>query len=343
MPTSSRRYGTELLKEIEVKVSGQALFSQQVVVTIVSLMLAVGFAIFLPGFLSVLNLISLLQNVAILGILSLGMAVIVIGRGIDFSMIALMVVPSGLLLQMVQNGHSLPAALAASILLALTVGIINGWLIAYVEIPALFTTLGTGIFVAGLGQAVFFPLDVVSWVPKMNSIEWMGSNPILGIPKPIIMLGLAVAAMTLFLRKTTFGNYVYAIGDNPHGARTTGIPTRPMIVLMYTLSAIVATYAGFVMAAAIHSMPTRIYNSTMIYDVILIVVIGGIAMTGGRGRVSNVLSGTLLIGILLNGMTILDVSYSAQNVVKGIVLLIALLFDTFLNPRNEDTAQQGDV
>jgi ribose transport system permease protein len=106
---------------------------------------------------------------------------------------------------------------------------------------------------------------------------------------------------------------------------------------------LVATFAGLVMASAIHSMPTRIYNSTMIYDVILIVIIGGIGMTGGRGKVSNVIVGTLLIGILLNGMTIMDVSYSAQNVVKGIVLLIALLFDTFLNPRNEDTAQQGDV
>ena len=116
-----------------------------------------------------------------------------------------------------------------------------------------------------------------------------------------------------------------------------------MIVSMYVLSALVATYAGLVMASAIQTMPTRIYNSTMIYDVILIVIIGGIGMTGGRGRVSNVIVGTLLIGTLLNGMTILDVSYSAQNVVKGIVLLIALLFDTFLNPRNEDTAQQGDV
>jgi ribose transport system permease protein len=116
-----------------------------------------------------------------------------------------------------------------------------------------------------------------------------------------------------------------------------------MIVFMYVLAAAVAAFAGVVMAGAIHSMPTRIYNSTMIYDVILIVIIGGIAMTGGRGRVSNVIAGTMLIGILLNGMTILDVSYSAQNVVKGMVLLTALLFDTFLNPRNEDTAQQGDI
>lgn len=318
--------------------------SQQAVVTIISALLALSFAAFLPSFLTLLNLVALLQNVAILGIMSLGMAIIVIGRGIDLSMVALMVVPSGLLLQLVQNGHPLSVAIAAAIGLALVFGLLNGFLIAYVEISPLFTTLGTGIFLAGLGQAVFFPLDVVPWSKEaLDPIDWMGSGPILDVPKPIIMFAIAAIAMTLFLRKTRLGLFVYAIGDNPHGARTSGIATRPMIVFMYTLSALVATFAGLVMASAIHSMPTRIYNSTMIYDVILIVIIGGIAMTGGRGKVSNVIAGTLLIGILLNGMTIMDVSYSAQNVVKGIVLLIALLFDTFLNPRNEDTAQQGDV
>ncbi len=321
----------------------QQIVTQQAVVIAISLLMAAGFSIFLPSFLSVLNMMALLQNVAILGILSLGMAVIVIGRGIDLSMVALLVVPSGLLLQLVQNGHSLPLALAAALALALAFGLLNGFLIAYVEISPLFTTLGTGIFLAGMGQAMLFPLDVVPWVPQLKSIEWIGSDPIGFVPKPIIMFALAAVAITLFLRKTRLGSFVYAIGDNPHGARTSGIPTRPMIVFMYVLSALVATYAGLVMAAAIQTMPTRIYNSTMIYDVILIVIIGGIGMTGGRGRVSNVIVGALLIGILLNGMTILDVSYSAQNVVKGSVLLIALLFDTFLNPRNEDTAQQGDV
>ena len=319
------------------------IFTQEVVVIAISVVMATGFSILLPSFLSVLNMMALLQNVAILGILSLGMAVIVIGRGIDLSMVALLVVPSGLLLQLVQDGHSMPIALAAAFALALAFGLLNGFLIAYVEISPLFTTLGTGIFLAGMGQAMFFPLDVVPWVPQLKSIEWIGSGPVGFVPKPIIMFALAAVGISLFLRKTRLGTFVYAIGDNPHGARTSGIPTRPMIVSMYVLSALVATYAGLVMASAIQTMPTRIYNSTMIYDVILIVIIGGIGMTGGRGRVSNVIVGTLLIGTLLNGMTILDVSYSAQNVVKGIVLLIALLFDTFLNPRNEDTAQQGDV
>ena len=87
----------------------------------------------------------------------------------------------------------------------------------------------------------------------------------------------------------------------------------------------------------------RIFNSTLIYDVILIVVLGGIGLSGGRGGVINVVIGTLLIGTMLNGMTILDVSYSAQNMIKGLILLAAILVDSLLNPRNEETAQQGDI
>ncbi len=84
-------------------------------------------------------------------------------------------------------------------------------------------------------------------------------------------------------------------------------------------------------------------NSTFVYDVILVVVLGGIGLSGGRGKVRNVIVGTLLIGILLNGMTIMDLQYTVQNVIKGIILLLAIVIGTILNPRDEQTAQQGDI
>jgi ribose transport system permease protein len=315
--------------------------SQQTIVFAIFMLLFIGFAVFLRGFFSSSNLLGLLQNVAILGILA--MAVIVIGRGIDISMVAVLAVPAGLILQMVQDGHSLPVAFLAAIALALVFGLVNGWLIAYAEVPSLFTTLATGLFLAGLGQVAFFRLDVVTWSPQLNSLAFVGRGTLFGVPMPVIMFGVVAIGVSLFLRRTRLGTYIYAIGDNPFGARTTGIPTRPVIVLQYTLAALIGALAGFVMAASVNSMPTRIYNSTMIYDVILVVVLGGIGLSGGRGGVVNVIIGTLLIGTLLNGMTILDVSYSAQNLVKGVILLIAILIDSFLNPRNEETAQQGDI
>ena len=317
--------------------------SQQTIVFAIFVMMFIGFALFLPGFLTAGNVLGLLQNVAILGILGLAMAIIVIGRGIDISMVAVLAVPAGLVLQMVQNGHSVAGAFFAALALALAFGLVNGWLIAYAEVPSLFTTLASGLFLAGLGQVAFFRLDVVQWSPPLDALSWVGRGTLLGVPMPVVMFGVVAACVSLFLRRTRLGTYVYAIGDNPLGARTTGIPTRPVIVLQYVLAALIGAFAGMVMAASVNSMPTRIYNSTLIYDVILVVVLGGIGLSGGRGGVVNVVIGTMLIGTLLNGMTILDVSYSAQNLVKGVILLIAILIDSFLNPRNEETAQQGDI
>jgi len=160
---------------------------------------------------------------------------------------------------------------------------------------------------------------------------------------PVVMFGVAAVAVALFLRQLRAGAFIYAIGDNPWAARATGLPTRPLIVLESGLRALAGVSAGIVMAASVNSMPTRIYNSTLIYDVVLVIVLGGIGLSGGRGGVLNVVVGTLLIGTMLNGMTIMDISYSVQNIIKGVVLLVAILIDSFLNPRNEETAQQGDI
>jgi len=317
--------------------------TQQEIVFAVFAILFVAFSVFLRGFLSSDNMLTLLQNVAVLGILGLAMAIVVIGRGIDISLIAALAVPSGLVLQMVQNGHSLPLSLAAALAFAICFGLVNGWLIAYAEVPSLFATLATGLFVAGLGQAALFQLDVVQWSPGMEGFERLGQGTILGIPTPIIMFAIACIVVALLLRQTRWGAYIYAIGDNPYAARVTGIPSRPIIVLQYVLAALIGCFAGLVMAASVNSMPTRVFNSTLIYDVILVVVLGGIGLSGGRGGVLNVIIGTLLIGTMLNGMTIMDVSYAGQNLVKGVVLLLAVITDSFLNPRNEDTAQQGDI
>ena len=297
----------------------------------------------LPGFAQVDNLLTVLQNVAILGILGLGMAVVVIGRGIDISMIAALAVPSGFLLQSVSNGQSIEMAALQALVLSLLFGLVNGWLIAYAEVPSLFTTLASGLFLAGLGQAVIFQLEVVQWPKALDAVVWIGRGSLGGIPMPVLMFGLACTLMALLLRRLRAGAFIYAIGDNPLTARATGLPTRPIILLEYLLAALIGLFAGLVMAASVNSMPTRIYNSTMIYDVVLVVVLGGIGLSGGRGGVVNVIIGTLLIGTMLNGMTIMDISYSVQNIIKGLVLLAAILIDSVLNPRNEETAQQGDI
>ena len=318
-------------------------FSQQDIVFVVFAALFLAFSIFLNGFFTADNMLTLLQNVAVLGILGLAMAIVVLGRGIGLSLIAALAVPGGLVLQMVQNGHSLTVSLLAAGLLSIGIGLANGWLIAYAEVPPLFATLASGLFVAGLGQSALFQLDVVQWSDGMAGFERLGQGSILGIPSTNEKNTNANDEMFVLLRRTRWGAYIYAVGDNPFAARVTGIPTRPIIVLQYVLAALIGCFAGLVMAASVNSMPTRIFNSTLIYDVILVVVLGGIGLSGGRGGVVNVIIGTLLIGTMLNGMTIMDIPYAGQNLIKGVVLLIAVITDTFMNPRNEETAQQGDI
>jgi len=322
---------------------GRFRIGQQEIVFGVFAALFVVFSVFLPGFFTAANMLTLLQNVAVLGILGLAMAIVVLGRGIDISLIAALAVPSGLVLQMVQDGHSLPGSIAVALLFAIAFGLVNGWLIAYADVPSLFATLATGIFVAGLGQAFLFQLDVVQWSRGMEGFQRLGQGSVLGVPTPIVMFAIACCVVAFFLRRTRWGAYIYAIGDNPYAARVTGIPTRPIVVLQYVLASLIGCFAGLVLAASINSMPTRIFNSTLIYDVILVVVLGGIGLSGGRGGVLNVIIGTMLIGTMLNGMTIMDVPYAGQNLIKGVVLLLAVITDSFLNPRNEETAQQGDI
>ena len=317
--------------------------TQQEIVFIVFAALFAGFAIFLKGFFTTDNMLTLLQNVATLGILGLAMALVVIGRGIDISLIAALAVPPGLVLQMVQDGHPLWLSILVALALSAALGLLNGWLIAFADVPSLFATLATGMFLAGLGQAALFQLDVVQWSEGMKGFERLGQGTVFGVPTSILMLALACVVVAALLRTTRIGAFIYAIGDNPFAARVTGLPVRGVIVLQYVLASLIGCFAGFVLAASVNSMPTRIFNSTLIYDVILVVVLGGIGLSGGRGGVGNVVVGTLLIGTMLNGMTILNLSYSSQNLVKGLVLLAAVIVDSLINPRNEETAQQGDI
>ena len=151
------------------------------------------------------------------------------------------------------------------------------------------------------------------------------------------MLGFA------FLRFTKAGRFTYAIGDNPAAARISSAPVRPVVVLQYAIAATVAYLAGVITATAVASMDTAVANSSLIYDVVLVVVIGGIGFSGGRGGIRNVIVGTLLIGILLNGMTIMNIEYTLQNVIRSLILLAAIMIDSILNPLDEQISQQGDI
>jgi ribose transport system permease protein len=317
--------------------------SQEQIVFGLAFALCVGFAVALPGFLTASNVLNLVRSVSILGILGVAMGLVVIGRGIDLSLVAVMAISVAWALNLIEGGMGVPEALLIALGFSLLIGALNGWLIAYVEIPAIFATLAMGTLIFGFGRYFLFALDVVYMPEAANGLLWLGQGALLGVPVPIFMFAGVCLAGHLFLRYSKSGRYLRAVGDNMLAARITGVPARPVIVLQYVLSSLIGFIAGIVTAASVASMNTRLGISTYVYDVILVVVLGGIGLSGGKGGIRNVIVGTLLIGVLLNGMTIMDIQYTVQNIIKGAILLTAIVIDTIVNPRDEQTAQQGDI
>jgi ribose transport system permease protein len=319
-------------------------FNQERIVFLLTVLLFVTFSLTLNKFLSPENILGLMRSVAVLGILGLAMLIVVIGRGIDLSLVANMAISTAWALQLVQQGYPVFEALGIGLVLAIAVALASGILVAYAEIPALFATLAMATFIYGFGRANLIVGTDVVYMPK--TIGWvaaLGQGDLLGVPMPVVVAAVVTAIVYLFLRFTKIGSFIFAIGDNLLAARIGGMAVRPMLVLQYMLAGAIAFIAGIITATSVEAMNTRVVNSNMIYDVILVVVLGGVSLSGGRGNVRNVIVGTLLIGVLMNGMTIMDIQYTVQNVIKSLILLLAIVIDSIVNPRDEQTGQQGDI
>ena len=323
--------------------------NQELIILIVTILIFTGFSVFLDKFFSAGNLLTLMRSVSILGILSIAMAVVVISKGIDLSLIATLAVGTALA-SVLSSGDVLPS-IDLPFIYAVIIGFIftailcamTGILVAYWDMASVFVTLAMAGVIYGLGRTLFIR-DELNYLPEDAAwLEYLGRGQLFGVPMPIICFLMLAIIMHLLLTKTTFGKFVYSIGDSGLAARTAGVPVRPILVMIFILAGLVAYFAGLLTAGAISSINTRMVAGSMIYDVLLVVVVGGIGLSGGKGGMHNVILGTLLIGTLLNGMVIMDISFIVQNLIKGIILLLAIMTDTLLNPRDEQTTQQGDI
>jgi ribose transport system permease protein len=315
---------------------------QEQIVLFTTLVLAVGFSVFVPGFASVKNFLTLLDGIAVLGILSLGAAIVIIGRGLDISQVASLAIGAALAAVVMRDGGSISFGIVCGFAIALAIGVTNGIVIAFVEVPPLFATLATNLLMYGLAQNFIVGSTYLVYVPDTAKAFLALGGSVDGVPVPVlIFLGLALL-VHLFLSHTRLGRFIYAHGDNPEAARLSGIPLRPLTIIEYSLCAVIGYLAGLVLMATLSSIDTQIVMGTEIFDVILVAVLGGVSLVGGRGGVLSVIAGGLLIGVMLNGMTLLNMSNDAQNIFRGLVLLAAIVGDNLLHPRDEETARQGD-
>ena len=317
--------------------------SQSAIVLGVTLALFLVLSVVLPGFITLGNLFTLARSISILGILGLGMAVVVIGRGIDLSQIASLACSSAIAVTMINNGWPPFLALGFGLFLSIGIGIANGYLVSVIEIPPLFTTLASGLLVLGITRALVVPHYQVFLQPGHDWLLMLGGTTFGGLPVPVVAFAICALLLHLFLSRTVLGTIRSdAHGDNAQAARLSGMATRPLTMLEYAICSAIGYVGGVIMVGSTSLMHLQIAELTIIFDVILVVVLGGVSLVGGRGNVVSVIAGTLLIGVLLNAMTIMNLDIQTQDMIKGAVLLLAITLDSYIHPRDEETAKQGD-
>jgi ribose transport system permease protein len=270
------------------------------------------------------------------------MAVVVIGRGIDLSQIATLACSAAICVTLINSGWPAFPAIGLGLLLSIAIGAANGFLVSVVEIPALFTTLASGLLVLGVTRALVVPHYQVFLQPGHDRLLKLGGTVAGGVPVPVIAFAICALVLHLFLSRTVLGRFIYAHGDNAQAARLSGMATRPLTMLEYGICSGIGYVGGVIMVGSTSLMHLQVAESTMIFDVILVVVLGGVSLVGGRGNVVSVIAGTLLIGVLLNAMTIMNLDIQTQDMIKGAVLLLAIALDSYVHPRDEETAKQGD-
>ncbi len=294
-------------------------------VVILLMALIIVFWIINPVFMTMQNDINILKQISIMGIMAVGMTFVLLTGGIDLSMgatISLVCISISLLVA--RRGVPVPLAMMFGLCAAALVGFINGVVIAKIKVPPLIMTLGMSTFLGGFNYTICGGLPVYglpSALKKAGQYNVFGAIPILAI----IMLLMLMAGMFV-LNKTYTGRYFYAIGSNEEAAKLSGINTDRIRIMAYTLAGLMVGVAGILMLGRIGSgQPSAGDGYEM--DVLTACVLGGVSLSGGKGKVSNAFFGILIIGVLSNGMAIAGLGPFPQKMVKGLVLILAVVLD----------------
>lgn len=315
------------------------------VVMAVTAGLALVFALTVPGFATLGNLAVAATNSAALLILACGMGVVVISRGLDLSQVAAMVAGAATFGILIGAGLPGAAALGLAVLAMVGVGLLNGWLIAYAEIPAMLATLATAMVITGAFRFGLMQGEFLLLLPATDpAVRLLSADLVPGLRVPVALAAAVLLVTWAVLRFTVPGRVAYAMGDNFAAARLSGLPVRTTALLIYVFAALTALVAGLISAAASGTVDFRIVTGgSLLFEVILVVVLGGIPLRGGRGGVRNILVGLALVAVLRNGMTLMNLTTQTQDMLKGVVLLLAIVTDNYLNPRDTETDTVGDL
>ncbi|HCN9689430.1 TPA: ribose ABC transporter permease [Escherichia coli] len=287
------------------------------------------FGFITPNFFTESNLLNITRQASINIVLAAGMTFIILTGGIDLSVgsilgttaVAAMVVSLSPEFAML----SIPAALMLGLLLGLLLGLFNGALVAFAGLPPFIVTLGTYTALRG---AAYLLADGTTVINSNINFEWIGNNYLGPVPW-LVVIALAVIVVCWFiLRRTTLGVHIYAVGSNMQAARLTGIKVWLVLLFVYGMSGLLSGLGGIMSASRLYSANGNLGMGYEL-DAIAAVILGGTSFVGGIGTITGTLVGALIIATLNNGMTLMGVSYFWQLVIKGAMIIIAVLIDKY--------------
>ncbi|TCS78074.1 ABC transporter permease [Muricomes intestini] len=297
---------------------------------VVFIFLFVAFTIANTRFITPNNIITMVRQVSMYGIASIGMTFVILLGGIDLATGSIITFVNIICAYfMVHSGMNMYVAILLSLVLATLIGALNGFMVSTVGMPALIATFATQTIFKGLAYIISGGTPINGFTVDFKII---GQGYIGPIPVPVIIMVICFALGSFILNKTYFGRYFYAVGGNEEAAKLSGIRVGRVKYLVYSLSGLFAGLAGVVMLSRTNSAQATAGDGYE-FDVITCVVLGGVSVTGGYGKLSNVVAGVLIIGALTNGMVLMNVSSYVQLVVKGLVLAFAVGFDCIQKKR----------
>ncbi|UNO50765.1 ABC transporter permease [Alicyclobacillus acidoterrestris] len=289
---------------------------------IVLFLLGIVASILSPVFLTPSNLLNVLLEVSVTALLAFGQTYIIILAEIDLSVGSVLGLAGAITAGILAHGNIIEA-LIVGLLVGAVSGLINGLLTTFGKIPSFITTLGTMTAFSGV-TLVYTQGNTISI--SSNGYAWIGQGYLLGVPIPVWIMILFYVIFWLLLSRTHYGRYVFATGGNEEASRLSGISVRWIKILAFVLTGVLAAVAGFISTARLNTAEPTL-GSGLELDAIAAVILGGTSLAGGKGGLFGTLVGAIILGVLDDGMNLLNVSAFYQGIAKGVIILLAVLLD----------------
>ncbi len=281
-------------------------------------------------FLGSANIINILRQVSVVGIVAAGQFFAIVTGLIDLSVgstVALAGITYSVIFK-IGGTEMMPLAILGALIVGLIVGLINGSLVAYLRLTPFIATLGMMLIVRG---AIYVATGAQPIFGFEDLFNYPGRGWIFGIPVPVIIMFVLYIIFIIFAERKKAGRFLYAIGGNADAAYLSGINVKRYKVLALIITGVLCAVAGIILAGRLDSGQPNAGEGDLLFDSIIAVVIGGVSFTGGKGKLLGVLFGALFMTILSNGMTILGIDSYVQTVAKGIIFIFAIALDVFRN------------